>query len=99
MPSVRPALAHWCCLPPIPRTSNILRPRAPASSRVSPFRNSVWRTRGWWWASSVAAIFPYLFGEEEAHHHPRVGLFFGGMLPYLFGGIAMTAVGRAAGAV
>ncbi len=40
-------------------------------------------------------------GIDFALSNPYVvaGLIFGGMIPYLFGGIAMTAVGRAAGAV
>jgi len=47
--------------------------------------------------------FPYFAGVDPtftlSNPYVVVGLFLGGLLPYLFGGIAMTAVGRAGSAI
>ena len=55
-------------------------------------------------APENATLFPYFAGVGQvsfdlSNPYVVVGLLFGGLLPFLFGGLSMTAVGRAAEAV
>jgi K(+)-stimulated pyrophosphate-energized sodium pump len=53
--------------------------------------------------SASATAFPFFMGVKVdfslANPYVVAGLLFGGLLPYLFGGITMTAVGRAASSI